>query len=140
MSEHMNQAVNYIKHLEKNIKGLNNKRDELKKTCPHVTNSSSVLRNKNIESESSSRNRPITVTVEYSHGVVEILITSCSGFPISRVVKALTQEGLNVISCNSTKVDERLIHSIHCQVLFCLYTCFTNFHSWFNKLTTKFNV
>ncbi|KAI3749007.1 hypothetical protein L6452_12513 [Arctium lappa] len=112
MSEHMNQAVNYIKHLEENIKGLNNTRDELKKTCAHVADSSSVLQNKNIESESSSRD-PITVTIECSHGVIEILIKSCIGFPISRVVKALVQEGFNVISCNSTKVNERLIHTIH---------------------------
>ncbi|KVI10058.1 transcription factor bHLH36-like [Cynara cardunculus var. scolymus] len=115
-SEHMNQVVNYIKHLEENIKGLETTRDELKKTCPHVTDSSSVLPNKNIENETSGRHGPNTVTVGCSHGGVEILIKSCTGFPISRVVKALVQEGLNVISCNSTKVNERFIHSIHSEV------------------------
>ncbi|KAJ9539696.1 hypothetical protein OSB04_026202 [Centaurea solstitialis] len=117
MSEHMNQAVNYVKHLEENIKGLKKTRDEIKKTYPRITDSSSVAQNTNIKSESSSRDPPITVTVECSHGVIEVLVTSnCTGFPISRVMKALVQEGLNVISCNSTKVNERLIHSIHSEV------------------------
>ncbi|KAI7728124.1 hypothetical protein M8C21_028626 [Ambrosia artemisiifolia] len=122
MSEHMNQAVNYIKHLQQNIKRLNTKREELKKTCRSVTDSSSISKN-NIKSETltvgCNRNL-VTVTISCSHGEVVILIRSYTeqkGILISRVVEALLQEGLDVISCNSTKVNDRLIHSIQSQVI-----------------------
>lgn len=127
MSEQMNQAVTYIKHLQENMKVLNTKREELKKSCSLVIDSSVGLNYMNIENErmGDCSRKPITVSVGCSHGGITILIksyyyTKKEGFPISRVMKALLQEGLDVISCNSTKVNDRLIHSIETEVLYLL--------------------
>ncbi|GKC98792.1 Myc-type, basic helix-loop-helix domain-containing protein [Tanacetum coccineum] len=121
--EQVNQAVDYIKHLEEKIKGLSTKRDELKKMCNVVSDAKGVL-TKNDKSErvmvECSQNDPITVTVSCRNGGTEILVKSNGnkGFQISRVLKALVQEGNDVISCNSTKVNEKLlIYSIHSKVI-----------------------
>nr|GEW97099.1 hypothetical protein [Tanacetum cinerariifolium] len=121
--EHVNQAVDYVKHLEENIKGLSTKRDELKKMCNVVSDAKGVL-TKNDKSErvmvECSQNDSITVTVSCRNGGTEILVKSNGnkGFQISSVLKALVQEGIDVISCNSTKVNDKfLIYSIHSKVI-----------------------
>ncbi|KAI3808849.1 hypothetical protein L1987_24812 [Smallanthus sonchifolius] len=99
-SDHMHQAVNYIKHMQENIRVLSVKRDRLKKfmdtSVPH----------------------PNTVSISSCKEGIQILINSCSiedGFPLSRVLKAIS-EGLNVIAYTCTKVNQRLIHSIQTEV------------------------
>ncbi|GKC37985.1 transcription factor bHLH118-like protein [Tanacetum coccineum] len=101
ISDHMHQAVHYIKQTEENVKLLIMRRDQLK-------NSSNT-------NESSMNHVLNTVSVNYSNGGVEVLINSCTiveGFHLSRVLKALVEEGLNVTSCTSTKANDRLLHSI----------------------------
>ncbi|PWA96220.1 Myc-type, basic helix-loop-helix (bHLH) domain-containing protein [Artemisia annua] len=124
MCEHVNQAVNYIKHLEEKTKELSIKRDKLKKMCNVVTDAEVVLK-KNDKNErvivECSQN-PITVTVSCSEGGIEILVKSFinenKGLQISRVLKTLVHEGIDVISCNSTKInDSLLIFTIHSKVI-----------------------
>ncbi|CAI9302342.1 unnamed protein product [Lactuca saligna] len=105
VSDHMNQAVHYIKQKEENIKEISTKRDRLKK--PFDTNESSMNQLSN------------TVSVKFCNGGVEILINSCSieeGFALSQVLDAVMEEGLNIVSCSSTKVNNRLLHSIRSEV------------------------
>ncbi|PWA34988.1 achaete-scute transcription factor-related protein [Artemisia annua] len=101
ISDHMHQAVYYIKQTEENVKRLGMRRDQLKNS---------------LDTEGSLMNHLLnTVSVNYSNGGVEILINSCTieeGFHLSRVVKALVEESLNVTSCTSTKVNDRFLHSI----------------------------
>ena len=132
MCEHVNQAVNYIKHLEEKTKELSIKRDKLKKMCNVVTDAKVVL-HKNDKSERvmvECGQNPITVTVSScSEGGIEILVKSFinenKGLQISRVLKTLVQEGIDVISCNSTKVNDRLlIYTIHSKVFFLLLVLF----------------
>ncbi|GKA68966.1 Myc-type, basic helix-loop-helix domain-containing protein [Tanacetum coccineum] len=50
---------------------------------------------------------------------VKISINSCpleEGFPLSRILKAISKEGFKVITCTCTKVNDRLIHSIQAEV------------------------
>ncbi|KAL7583417.1 transcription factor bHLH118 [Lactuca sativa] len=105
VSDHMNQAVHYIKQKEESIKEISTKRDRLKK--PFDTNESSMNQLSN------------TVSVKFCNGGVEILINSCSieeGFALSQVLDAVMEEGLNIVSCSSTKVNNRLLHSIRSEV------------------------
>ncbi|KAK1441495.1 hypothetical protein QVD17_07430 [Tagetes erecta] len=104
ISDHMKQAVHYIKEMEENVKGLSAKRDHFKK----VVNMNQSLTNNPLN----------TVSVTLCNEGVEILINSClieDGFMLSSVLNTLVEEGLNVTSCTLTKVKDRLFHSIHTQ-------------------------
>ncbi|KVI10057.1 transcription factor bHLH118-like [Cynara cardunculus var. scolymus] len=115
-SDHMHQAVNYIKHMQENIKVLSGKRDRLKKFAETTAGGGGSGTNTN---ESLMNLVPNTVSISSCNDGIEILINSCSiedGFPLSRVLKAIASEGLNVISCISTKVNERVFHSLQSEV------------------------
>ncbi|KAK6926320.1 Myc-type, basic helix-loop-helix (bHLH) domain [Dillenia turbinata] len=102
--DQMNEAANYIKHLEKNVKELNLKRDELKRMSNSVDGSS---------------NPNCAISVYPCLGGVRILFKKVfedEEFPLSRVLKLLLEEGLCVVSCVSTRVDETLIHDIHSEL------------------------
>ncbi|KAI3808047.1 hypothetical protein L1987_23988 [Smallanthus sonchifolius] len=106
ISDHMNQAVHYIKQMEENVKGLSAKRDHLKKLS--VSNADQI----------SSNNIPNKVSVNFCNGGVEISINSClieDGFMLSGVLNSLVEEGLDVTSCTLTKVKDRLFHSIQAE-------------------------
>ncbi|KAJ0099265.1 hypothetical protein Patl1_20013 [Pistacia atlantica] len=112
MSDQMNEAVNYIKHLEVRIKELGVRRDELKKS----SNSSSH------GSESGSSDQSVcqsNIIVRQSLVGVEV-VYSCGyweqGLPLSRVIEILLDEGLRVVNCISTKVSDRLLHTIQTEV------------------------
>ncbi|KAG7986687.1 hypothetical protein I3843_03G093900 [Carya illinoinensis] len=108
MSDHMNEAVNYIKHLQNNIKELVDKRDELKKP----SNSNIALEPENETLTSCQRT---CVMIQPCLGGVEIMVSSSltdQGFPLSRVLQVLLEEGIAADSCICTKVNERLIFTI----------------------------
>ncbi|CAH1438935.1 unnamed protein product [Lactuca virosa] len=110
-SDHMHQAVNYIKHMQESIKVLSVKRDRLKKDVE--TSVPGPMMNSNEKNVTHPfRN---TVSISSCKGGIQILINSGStegGVPLSAVLKAITEEGLNIITCTSTKVNERLLLSI----------------------------
>lgn len=109
----MNEAVNYINHLQKSIKELSNKRDELKKLSNDMI--------PNLENHAYSSSFTIHQN-NNNNGAVGIEITSGSGFseeglPLSKLLQLLRKEGqLEVVSCLSTKVNGRLLHSVQCEV------------------------
>ncbi|KAD7480465.1 hypothetical protein E3N88_03601 [Mikania micrantha] len=112
-SDHMHQAVNYIKHMQENIKVLSVTRDRLKKF---------VEADINIPADPVSTYlipNSVSIISSNCNGGVQILVNSCSiedGFTLSRVLKAISDEGHNVISCTYTKANQRLIHSIQSEV------------------------
>uniref|UniRef100_A0A2N9H987 BHLH domain-containing protein n=1 Tax=Fagus sylvatica TaxID=28930 RepID=A0A2N9H987_FAGSY len=102
ISDHIHESVNYIKHLKNKIRELNNKRDELKR----LSNTT-----KNLPGSISD-----TVDLRSSSAGVEVVITGRQGLPLSRVLEILMREGLSIVSFNSTKVNERLLHTIESEV------------------------
>ncbi|KAF2315719.1 hypothetical protein P3X46_023723 [Hevea brasiliensis] len=111
ISDHMNEAVNYIKHLQKRIKKLDAKRDELKQQ--------SYLREIPLQSGSSSNYSPSTgVIIRPRLGGIEIVFSSGfreQGLTLSRVLQLLESE-LSVVNCVSTKVNERVFHAVQAEV------------------------
>lgn len=108
----MNEAVNYINHLKMKIEDLGTKRDKLRKEC----NSSGSHQ---LESKSWDPCPPHCVVVSPCLNGVEIQVRG--GFReeglLSRLMELLCKEGLSVVNCVSTKVNEGLLHSIICKVL-----------------------
>ncbi|XP_057950505.1 transcription factor bHLH120-like [Malania oleifera] len=114
-SDHLNEAVKYVKHMEKNIQELRVRRDELRKQY----NALGVLGSENGQ-ESVGCSSKCEISVSRCCFGVEIVICSSGygekGFPLSRVLEILLQEGHNVVSCFSSKENERFLHNIKSQV------------------------
>lgn len=54
--------------------------------------------------------------VRHSSAGVEVVINARQGLPLSRVLEVLMEEGLIIVGFISTKVNERLLHSIEAEV------------------------
>nr|WIE96205.1 basic helix-loop-helix transcription factor [Loropetalum chinense var. rubrum] len=113
ISDHMHESVNYIKHLQKKIEELSDKRDVLIK---RLSNSNTL----NVGQEC-SQSRPLDfVTVKPCWAGVEVVmscaLTKEEQLPLSRVLQVIIKEGLSIVSCISTKVNERLLHTIESEV------------------------
>lgn len=120
ISDHMQQAVNYINHLQRSIRELNIKRDKLNK-IPNYTSTVTISQGSgNSNCCLLSNDNDINVTVAPCFCGIEIIIASVlmeEQFPLSRVMQVLLQEEqLNVISCASTRVNDRLLHTIRAEV------------------------
>ncbi|XP_047166910.1 transcription factor bHLH118-like [Vigna umbellata] len=110
MSDQMNEAVNYINHLQKNIKELSEKRDKLKKK---------VAINSSLESRENKHESCGFTVRQTSSGAVGIEFSGLSeeGVSLSKLLELLLEEGLEVVCCLSTKVNGRLLHSLQCEVV-----------------------
>ena len=113
MSDRVHETVNYIRDLQKRVEELSEKRDGLKR----LPNKSTVNDNGSKVLPSSSK-EDISVTIETSGKSVQVIVRG--GVCVSRVLNFLIQEGLDIISCISTNVNERLIHTIESKVYFSL--------------------
>lgn len=114
--------MNYIKQLKEKIQELKAKREELKRVYEHSSSTAHDFGpeiNGSLGSKSISN---ITVGSTCCGGVqigVSTSITNCSeieGFALSGVLKVLLAEGLSVVECASTTVNQRLFHTIQCEV------------------------
>ncbi|CAH8304289.1 unnamed protein product [Eruca vesicaria subsp. sativa] len=115
VSDHVNGAVNFIKDTETRIKELSARRDELsRETCykshPDLTRTASELVN----------SVPASVMVQPCVSGFEVVVSSNSSgpeaLPLSKVLEALQELGLEVISTLTTRVNERLMHTIRVEV------------------------
>ncbi|KAI4351849.1 hypothetical protein L6164_006158 [Bauhinia variegata] len=113
VSDHIGEATKYILYLKEKIDVLHIKRDKLRQI---MVNPSMV----DAGIESSNRSSLVNcVKIDPLPGGVEIVIDS--GFeesspPLSHILEILHQEGYNVVSCISTKVNGRIVHSIKSEV------------------------
>ncbi|XP_054787778.1 transcription factor bHLH36-like [Prosopis cineraria] len=113
ISDHMNEAKNYIKHLQKKIKELSAKRDELKRLSKNSSNPETL------ECEEYTCSGFFSIHEINTNGGVGIEVSSSFGeerLSLSKVLKLVLDEGLGVVNCVSTEVNGRLLHSVQCEV------------------------
>ncbi|KAJ0042380.1 hypothetical protein Pint_17330 [Pistacia integerrima] len=107
ISDHINGAVNYINDLKKRITELSAKRDKLKKSDLSVSSPGG----------SGSTNDRLPCCSVMVHpclsGGLEVVISYSSfkepSLPLSRVLEVLLKEGLDVVNCVSTKVNDEML-------------------------------
>ncbi|KAJ4955493.1 hypothetical protein NE237_012276 [Protea cynaroides] len=109
ISDHINEASNYVRDLQKRIQELNHKRDGLRK----MSNSGAP------DTVVSQNCPPDYVTVQPCWGGVEVMINSGfknGEFPLSRVIRELVDQGVRVVTTVSSTVNERSFHTIKSEV------------------------
>ncbi|XP_038688156.1 transcription factor bHLH118-like [Tripterygium wilfordii] len=110
-SDQIQEAMNYIKKLETKIQELGDKRDGLIKRS-----SSSSSSNCSLLDEYCSSDQLFMVLVEPCLVGIRVIINTELGVPLSRFLHLLVGEELSVISYTSSKVNQRMLHSVDCQV------------------------
>ncbi|XP_059275415.1 transcription factor bHLH120-like [Lycium ferocissimum] len=108
VSDHMHEAVNYIKEMQANINELEKRRDLLTKSSgPHGTENGCP---------NSFTVSPdcVTVSVDCEGGIQILISVDCKGncFPLSRLLRGILKQGLKVVSCVSAKWNQRSLHTI----------------------------
>ncbi|KAL2898392.1 hypothetical protein RDABS01_040174 [Bienertia sinuspersici] len=119
----LQEATNYITHLEERIKELNVRKKKLSAITRSAESSSSSDRNNN-----SKHQQKYHVTIKpYKEGSIEIIIgrnakydntddNSSHSVPLSKVLNLLSEEGVNIVSCISSRIHDDLVHTIQTQV------------------------
>lgn len=119
-SDHIAEAVNYIKDLEKSVKELSIRRDELR-ASPEWANPTYD----HVGGSTNSASRPGSVMINPRIGGLGIQIDvpyqHDQSFSLSSALHVLYEEGLSVSSCTSTNVNDRIIHNIICEVIKCFF-------------------
>ncbi|OMO85944.1 hypothetical protein CCACVL1_09913 [Corchorus capsularis] len=116
VSDHMNEAVNYIKYLRKRIQELSVKREKLKKLSGNFDQGTSATSSNSDNNSSSQIN---CVAIHPYCGGVEIVINSGFGDEsshLSLIMQAIIEEGLDVIRCVSSQMSEGFCHTIQSEI------------------------
>ncbi|KAK9178697.1 hypothetical protein WN943_027890 [Citrus x changshan-huyou] len=111
ISDHINEARNYINYLNKNIQELGLKRDKLKNLSEL-----GAVGHGSLNWDNCLQN---CVTIHPYSGGVEIVINSVhkeENLKLSKVMEAVLEEGLDVIRCASTQTDEGFFHTIQAEL------------------------
>ncbi|KAL0548602.1 hypothetical protein IC582_013057 [Cucumis melo] len=106
----VDEAVNYIEYLRGKINELHLKRDAIVKRL-HLESSSSC--NNDIPSTS------CVVIKQYSGGLEIVIsngIISEQNFQLSGVMRVLIEQSIEIETCSSTKLNERMLHTIQTKV------------------------
>ncbi|XP_043705487.1 transcription factor bHLH120-like [Telopea speciosissima] len=122
ISDHMNEAANYINDMRNRIQLLSGKRDELLRNIPN--SGATATADINCPLPQPPPPAEYFVTVQPCLDGVEVIISSSGGLrgngeefhPLSRVLRVLVDHGFSVISCVSTTKDERSFHTIRSEV------------------------
>lgn len=105
ISDHVNEATNYINHLQEKLKQLQDKKAELMKVSNLSTNATT---------QNGSNIQPFVIVQPFPGGLEIVCSYSFNKclFPLSRVLDMLLKEGLNLISCTSNMIEGRFIYTI----------------------------
>ncbi|KAL5817725.1 hypothetical protein ACOSQ3_026103 [Xanthoceras sorbifolium] len=109
ISDHMHEAVNYIKHLQNKIQELSERRDELRRLSSSSTSSTTCTASEYC----APSHEEDTVTVRPCLAGVEVVVSTVS---LSRVLQVLIGQGISIVNCVSTRINEKLLHTLECEV------------------------
>ncbi|KAJ4889810.1 Transcription factor bHLH55 [Raphanus sativus] len=119
-SDHVQEAVNYIKDLEKKITEISEKRDRIKRSISH-SSSTGECSIRSLESSYCSCDGDTHIDVKVRTCLVGIEIVASCCFRqescLSSILQLLVQQQcLDVVSCISSRLHPRFIHTIVCKV------------------------
>nr|WCO08267.1 hypothetical protein [Suaeda aralocaspica] len=137
--DHVTEATKYIQELEKNVKELGDQRDKLKGSIPSLLSEQQqqqqqqqqIIMNENRDFGCSSSSSASTSSTRSDYSVsihkfsrtlqIEIVVGSGVGdegspYPLSKALRVLADERLDVVSCVSSIVNQRWIYVIYCEV------------------------
>ncbi|CAN0902642.1 Transcription factor bHLH36 [Linum grandiflorum] len=120
MSDHMNEAVNYINVLKRRIRELEGKRSEVNALTNGNGNGNDIVndaaRLNVLPNGSGAANS--SVEVRRCLAGVEVVLTSSEvvGWRVSGVMRVMMEEGLTVVNCNSTRVNGTCFHTLLAEV------------------------
>ncbi|KAL0654166.1 hypothetical protein Bca4012_096857 [Brassica carinata] len=119
-SDHVQEAVNYIKDLENKIKEMSEKRDRIKRSISH-SSSTGECSIRSLESSYCSCDGDTHIDVKVRTCLVGIEIVASCCFrqesSLSSILQLLVQEQcLDVVSCISSRLHPRFIHTIVCEI------------------------
>nr|WCO08263.1 hypothetical protein [Suaeda aralocaspica] len=118
ISDHVGEAINYITDLKKNVKELEEKRDELKQST--ITTSSVHELGESSSAAGLPAGSRCNVLIRESVVGIEIEISIANEdedrFSLSSALQIVFDHGLEVVICTSTNFNHRLIHNLQCQV------------------------
>lgn len=107
--------MNFIKDTETRIRELSARRDELSRETGHESHPDPAETGSEL-----GKSIPASVIVQPCVSGFEVVVSSNSSgpqaLPLSRVFEALQEQGLDVISSLTTRVNERLMHTIQVEV------------------------
>lgn len=90
---------------------MSDKRDELRKLSDGNMDAISTAKTLN-----SSQRDFVVVKAKKELGIQVVINTATKHkLPVSNFLQALAAEALEILSCNSTKLNERFVHTIECQ-------------------------
>lgn len=113
--------MNYINHMKRKIQELSAKRAKLRRLYEQNSSGEDFVPEnyRSLDDDLCNSVTKIMATPTCFGGVEVVISSSCSegeGLPLSEVLKVLLAEGLSVVGCVSTRVNERLFHIIQCEV------------------------
>ncbi|XP_010677152.2 transcription factor bHLH125 [Beta vulgaris subsp. vulgaris] len=116
--DHIEVAEIYIKDLEKSIKELQDKREKLHNSLSETPNI--IGRQSSISSVNPSINDNYVKIKAFSKELeieINAMVEEDGVFPLSKVLKVVQlEEGLTIVNCAYSKVNQRWVHVIRCQV------------------------
>ncbi|XP_050378240.1 transcription factor bHLH120 [Argentina anserina] len=114
ISDHVYQAANFIKHIQKNIEELQKKRDELKIQCNSSRSSTGAL----VYLECPAKMGDTVVLVRPGCVGLEVVVNTPlkQGLPLSRLIDILVAEGLGIVSCKLAERNQRLLYTLESEV------------------------
>ncbi|OWM75661.1 hypothetical protein CDL15_Pgr021826 [Punica granatum] len=117
ISDQLNVALDYINQIQRNIKKLETERARLKKINNELKGDADAgLGYQEVMSTGSC-----SISVQpYSSGGVEIVVHSSheeKPLPLSGVIQVLVDEGMDVVCCASTQVNDAIVHTIQSKVI-----------------------
>ncbi|XP_057547078.1 transcription factor bHLH126-like isoform X2 [Amaranthus tricolor] len=108
ISDDVGEAINYIQDLKKKVKELKEKRDQLRQSVesPSSSGNDAGLRDQScVVIRQSLVGLEIEISVGFEH----------KEFLLSTALQLVIDEDLEVVTCTSTKFNEKLVHILQCQ-------------------------